>query len=257
MSKIILDHLRESRELLIAYGKAVGIANHGVNIGNAREALISNFLSHNLPPSISYCTGEIFDCEKGRSGQIDILLTPNTSPRLFMHGAIHLIPVDTVFAAIEVKSNLTTGKKSQLSKALINCYKTKELVIANESRHCSPFPSAPFIIFSFSGSSSKKVLENIEQSLSNNSKCLKHAPDIIIVLDKGYYLVKTDGWKYSGATVGSIYKVFTNKEQVLLGFFELLMKLVETLSMNPKTFCLPIDRYTKNLPNNLSHFFDD
>ena len=58
MSKLILEHLKYSRQSLIDYCNNISLASHKGNLGSAREALIINFLANNLPRAINYETGE-------------------------------------------------------------------------------------------------------------------------------------------------------------------------------------------------------
>ena len=116
--KLLLEHLKNNRDALLKYSELVGIASHSGNLGMAREGLISNFLKQNLPEYIMYLSGEIFDRSDNRSGQIDIVLHPITSPKIYLHKSINIFPAETVLSAIEIKSNLTTGEKGTLYKAL-------------------------------------------------------------------------------------------------------------------------------------------
>ena len=110
--KLLLEHLKNNKEALLTYSDVISIAKHAVNLGTARESLIANFLKQNLPEYISYHTGEVFDSVDNRSGQIDIVLHPITAPKINLYNAINIFPSESVLAAIEIKSNLTTGKKS-------------------------------------------------------------------------------------------------------------------------------------------------
>jgi hypothetical protein len=67
-----------------------------------------------LPDNINLC-----------SGQIDIILSPKTHPKLQISENIAIFPIESVIGAIEVKSVLTTGNKGddELSKCLESCKK--------------------------------------------------------------------------------------------------------------------------------------
>ena len=108
-NKKLLIHFQHLLKVLKEYSKHINNVEHSVNKGTAREALISNFLSLNLSELISFHTGELFDTYDHYSGQIDLVLHPKSSPKLNLYGAINIFPIETVLAAIEVKSTLTTG----------------------------------------------------------------------------------------------------------------------------------------------------
>ena len=169
--KLLLEHLKNNREALMKCSDSIGIAAHSVVLGTAREGLISNFIKQNLPEYISYHTGEVFDSNDQRSGQIDIVLHPITSPKINLHNAINIFPAETVLAAIEVKSNLTTGKKTgALSEALSSCARLKELSIIDRSIDRSSITDhqrIPFIIFAYKGPTLKTLKKHLENGIGN------------------------------------------------------------------------------------------
>jgi len=61
------------------------------------------------------------------SGQIDIISSPKTHPKLQISENIAIFPIESAIAAIELKSKLTTGNKDEdeLSKCLESCKKNK------------------------------------------------------------------------------------------------------------------------------------
>jgi hypothetical protein len=79
-----------SEHLLLFSKSLIGQAKNTTNLGSAREALISNFLVQNLPSAIEYPSGELFDQKDRRSGQIDVILLPQSSPKLHLFAAITL-----------------------------------------------------------------------------------------------------------------------------------------------------------------------
>jgi len=254
--KLLLEHLKNNAEALQSYSEHVGIASHPVNLGSAREGVIANFLERNLPENIKYHTGEIFDRKENRSGQIDVVIHPISSPKINLYNSINIFPAETVLAALEVKSNLTTGKNGTLTKALQACEKLKKVeVLREKSGHTiNVDPTAvPFIIFAYKGMLNKTLLKHLEayepMSGGLNYRVL---PDLIVVLDRGYYLLKTPGWHAAGVPFEQRFKSYTNNENVLLGIFAYLLKLIETWFNNPLGHNMPIKEYTQDMTSILS-----
>jgi len=193
----MLIHFNQLQTILTEFSKLIDNAEHPVNLGSAREALISNFLSTNLTELISFHTGEIFDTFDQYSGQLDIVLHPKSSPKLNLFGAINLFPLETVLAAIEVKSTLNTDNlpffqkynyqkneftkielikqrkssndkelkkyknnksNSSLAGALETCYKVKRLNKSNNSE------KIPYILFVYNY---KGTIKNIIDKISH------------------------------------------------------------------------------------------
>ncbi len=131
-NKKLLIHFNQLQNILTEFSKLIDNAEHPVNLGSAREALISNFLSSNLSELISFHTGEIFDTFDHYSGQIDIVLHPKSSPKLNLFGAINLFPLETVLAAIEVKSSLNTDKLPFFQKYIYNKCELTKIELINQ-----------------------------------------------------------------------------------------------------------------------------
>jgi len=256
--KLLLEHLKNNRDALLKYSELVGVATHSGNLGIAREGLISNFLKQNLPEYIRYHTGEIFDRRDNRSGQIDIVLHPITSPKMNLYKSINIFPAETVLSAIEIKSNLTTGKlKGSLYEALNSCIKLKNLEIPTRQTNEIIDPQkVPYILFSYKGptiGTLKKHLHIYSQKLEVNYRQL---PDLIIVLERGYYLLKTASWRFAGTNFDQLYKEKNESDFVLLGIYEFILKLIEYWFLYPSEHTMPIKEYTKDMPT-IFDFFGD
>jgi len=237
---IINDHLKRNKEALEKYSEIADLFKNKTNIGTAREELISNFLSKNLPEFIKFYSGEIFNHEKKRSGQIDIVVHPITSPKFNIMGSINLFPAETVLAAIEVKSDLTTGKKSALSDALNLSKNVKRLNLLNVNNNFSD--TVPFIIFAYKGPTIATLKKQIEKFVTQESIHYGVVPDLIVVLNKGYYLTRQNSWETANS-VEDVYKINKNKEEVLYGIFAYLLKLVEEWNANK----MPLKEYFEGL----------
>lgn len=259
--KLLLEHLKNNRESLLKLSELVAVADNSVNLGAARESLISNFIQTNLPEYISYHTGEIFDKDDNRSGQIDIVLHPVSAPKIYLHNAISIFPAEAALAAIEVKSKLTTGEDSQLTKALSSCQKLKELrLFGSNTLPSTSIPvdtqTVPFIIFAFNGPKLPTLRNHLAKSLKEDKMTTRYMPDLIVVLDRGYYLTKTPYWFKSGITESDLYKEVAEPETVLLGLFQYILKLVERWVTNPAQHYMPIEAYTQEMQASIFDLID-
>lgn len=77
-------------------------------MGRAREiAVVNEFLTKYLPKQLGIATGEIVSSEGSVSKQMDIIIFDNfKSPLLLREEEIHILPIESVYVVIEVKSNL-------------------------------------------------------------------------------------------------------------------------------------------------------
>jgi len=241
-NKILIEHIKNCKQQLEQLSSHAGILKHKGNLGTAREGFINNFLKDNLAEYINYNDGEIFDSKGNRSGQIDIVLHPISSPKLNIHKTTNLFPIETVLAVIEVKSDLNS-----IYGLLESCKKLKSLKNINRN----DMWSIPYIIFAYKGLDKKTILDNIQKKIdeSKNGINLMNLPNVIYVLKKDCCLVKCRNYYEAGQTVTSCYKEVFIDTEPLLGVFKYLLKLTEEWYAKPEKNTMPIDDYIKNEVN--------
>ncbi len=234
--RVLVHHLNNVAETLRVISKQLQIANHGVNVGAAREALISSFLQQHLAESVSYFTGEILDHNDDRSGQIDVIVHPKNSPRIPLLKDVSVVFSDSVLAAIEVKSNLTTasGKNTSHFKAAFDsCVKTKKLSRATWLSGCKKsgfvhLKKIPVFIFAFNGPTVETLRQKIYEYQLENNVPLDLLPDLITVVDRNYYLVQNNGWLLDKIEDSSVHWSHNSQpEAVLVGMYVYLTQIIE------------------------------
>lgn len=252
--KILNEHLNKTLNNLVNVSDNFNLVKHSKIIGSCRETLINQFLKKNLPNFVDYHNGELFDCENNRSGEIDLILHPITSPKINLIEDINIFPVETVLAGIEIKSNLTTGKTGSFYKALDTCKKAKQLIKLNGSIDFedATLSTIPFIIFAFNAPTKKTLLSSLNKYVMDNKEPLiyKLMPDMIVVLkstEDPYVICKTKSWLYSGKTFNDIFKFYNPNKEPLLAPFKLLNSLVEHWSCNIINNKMPINEYSTEI----------
>jgi len=196
-NRILSEHFLKVKSKLLEYSKHFDIADHGDIKGYGREVLVQEFLTNHLPNNIEYLTGEIIDQNDNRSGQVDIILKANNLPRIPLLGNMHLAFSDTVIAAIEVKSTLTT---QHLSYALHNFNKIKQLnrnITVKFEATAIDLDKIPCILFAFKGLGKDAIIKNINDYARTHKAPLDtFSPDMIVVLESDFYICKNDGWLF-------------------------------------------------------------
>ena len=177
--------------------------------GNYREAIIRDFLRPFLPECYGLSTGEVFSGDGKQSAQIDIVIYDAVfSAVLFKHGPQQLFPAESVFGAVEVKSDLTG---SELSKACENSRRLKELQRpATDMLDFTPLvhlnveervfgydkqPHNPYATFAFGfrGLSAESAAINLNQRIASAPTNKHLLPDFVFVSDPGYMLARCKG----------------------------------------------------------------
>jgi hypothetical protein len=194
--RVLSEHFGKVKAKLVALAEHFGIAEHGDVKGYGREAIVEEFLRSHLPDQVEYLTGEILDPADKRSGQVDIILQSKHQPKIPLLSNIHLAFSNAVIATIEVKSSLTT---QHLSAALGSIYKIKRLKrsFALTMAGARSIEAIPCIIFAFTGPTKDTLLNSIvSYSRDNNLPLDQCSPDMVVVLNRDYYICKNDGWQF-------------------------------------------------------------
>lgn len=219
------------------------MALHPDVLGLAREGFVKLFLKQNLPSLIGFTSGEIIDCNDNRSGQVDIIIQSLLSPKIHLFEEIQISLVDSCIAAIEVKSNLTTAKfenNSHLKTALNTFKKIKSLErlypIEGTINFSGKTPTnitiekTPCFLFAYQGPTRETLAEKINEykEFYKIESLDDFCPEVITILDKGYSLIKNDGWLMDPAkTTGSYYWANEQEDGGLVEFFTYLVNLIE------------------------------
>jgi hypothetical protein len=231
-SKTMLSYFDKITKTLIQSSDLSSTLSHSVSKGTARELLIQDFLQKILPDNINLCSGQIFNVNDNFSGQIDIILSPKTHPKLQISENIAIFPIESVIGAIEVKSKLTTGNNDEdgLSKCLDSCKKLSDLSMENLMRGKHSTLSS-YSIFAYDGPFINTIFEKIDDFAVKN-KCKyfnKDLPDVIIVLKHGFMLKKYDKALHLSRTwqgANKSYETLNKKDDILFEYFKYLINLI-------------------------------
>lgn len=203
----VAEHFQNLRTSLLALYKDSSAASHTVVTGSLREGFIRAVLQGHLPTTASWSSGQIIGHAPNNtpSGQLDIILHSGELPQIYIHdGYIRLVPSDACIAAIEVKSEITTGKVGKAKPSDVMSGALSSMIAAKKVVRKLGTPNqanAPFHIVAFATKvSAKKVADFIYDYLDHHQ--LDHAsnwPESVVVLQgakktepNGYGLFKKE-----------------------------------------------------------------
>lgn len=269
--KLIQRHIANSTDSLISAFNVSSLTTHGGSKGSAREVVVTEFLKANLPSNLDFTTGQIFDSRDNLSGQVDIIIYHKHSLKLNFGKDQDMVPVDSVLASIECKSSLTTGSmtegSSSLKTTLDSCVKSKNLfrinpvgiddgylkernlpaharsIVEQVTGMCSAMEKTPFIIFAFKGPEEATLRDSLFQYMVGNNIGIDDMPDIIAVLDKGYYLLKNNGFFIKKVPGNVYYSTGDSESSALMGLYVCLVKIAESQRISRNLF--PMQAYLK------------
>ena len=107
------------------FEKARKALEHAGQKGSSFEEVFRKFLRDYLPNSLDVSTGTLIDANGNSSRQIDVIISDATkTPILYRSGEVRVIPVECVYAVIEVKAYLDSR---ELDKVLRNMKSVRSL----------------------------------------------------------------------------------------------------------------------------------
>lgn len=262
--KLIQRHLENIKNVLDSYYSLTATPSHGGTIGLARELIVKHFLSSNLPNSLDFTSGQIFDSEDKMSGQMDIIIHSKSALKLNVATGVDLVPIDSTLAVIECKSSLKSGEREnsnliqaidscvRLKKMQRNCYigvdqKTildeevvrgdkafkelrviqKEAQILAEHGVCARLKKTPYLLIAFNGPTRESMENILNEYMDSENIELDFMPDLITVLDQKYYLLKNDGFSIR-KTSNHNWSGISDDKSTLFGIFRYIHKLSES-----------------------------
>lgn len=160
------------------------IEHNGVK-GSAREDLLKDYLRDLLPNKYSISSGIIIDFNQNQSKQQDFIIHDAFNcPSFFKTDSNTILPIESVYATIEIKSTLNYDTLKQSVENIESVRKLHKLpnrnIISNDYNEQYPLG----FVFAYSSDYS---LEQIQKKLFELNKSVdgRHQISIVCVLDKG------------------------------------------------------------------------
>lgn len=160
------------------------IEHNGVK-GSAREDLLKDYLKKLLPEKYSISSGIIIDNNQHQSKQQDFIIHDAFNcPSFFKTDSNSILPIESVYATVEIKSTLDYSTLEQSVKNVESVRKLGKLPNRNVLRNLYDNVYPLGFVFAYSSNYS---LEQIQKKLFELNKSVdgRHQISIICVLDKG------------------------------------------------------------------------
>lgn len=179
---ILYSYFKKTADVLLSEYNRSKEQNTSANLGKNREYFCKEFLSKVLPPKLSIKSGEIWDSQKNKTGQLDVVILRDDAPSLHI-GSDDIYLAEGVFCVIEVKSNLTRGKVIEAGETLTKVDNLKINVGAQIST--GPKLNRPLrIIFAYEGATWDTIIDEL------NKNSWTEIFDLICILNRGTLLNK-------------------------------------------------------------------
>ena len=219
-----------SQKMKIDFQGITSRIEHNGEKGIARENTLENALRKYIPDKYIFSKGMIIDSKDEQSRQVDIIIHDKMlSPILLNLESTRIIPIESVYGVIEVKSRLT---KNELAKAIKNIESVRRL--PKKTMTGMSFPTFGYLFAYDSDSSLETVYKNfIELSKEVTAD---HQISCICVLNKGL-IIPLD--KYNLLTIklfpeeDTVFAIFNDGDNALLIFYLILFQTLNSIMVFP------------------------
>ncbi len=178
----------------IRAARAVTPITHTVVKGTIREILLRDLFRPLVPSDLGIGTGQIATLDNRLSPQQDVVIYDRRIlPPVLFEGTTGLFPVESVLAAVEVKTTLTAAelREAHENAAIVNGY-TYYHGDEESPRNVKHVMSEVFALDSDLAASGKTELERYREIDSTDDPPLR----AICVVGRGYWFVYDREWRF-------------------------------------------------------------
>lgn len=130
-----------SKKMQIDFEGITSKIQHNGEKGTARENILEEYLKCYIPEKYCFSKGTIVDCKDVQSRQVDIIIHDKfLTPYLVDMDGTKIVPIESVYGVVEVKSTLT---KEELRKCVKNIESVRKLEKKTTSGYS--FPTAGMV----------------------------------------------------------------------------------------------------------------
>ena len=177
------EFLKTAGEKMLSDHKAFNSVVHNGQKGELREGALRQVLGKYLPTKYGVTTGVIVDAKGTQSKQQDIIIYDINMCPVLLNEEIRMIPVESVYATIEVKSSLNS---TILSEACENIESVKSLYRTNSTNGDINQQFSNPLGFVFSYSTNTEIETLCQRFISiNNQKSRDKQVNTVCILDQG------------------------------------------------------------------------
>lgn len=171
-----------AKKMQIDFDDVTSQIQHQGEKGSSREEILLKYLRNYIPSKYQMNNGVLIDANGTQSRQQDLVIYDSfNSPLLINMDSTKMIPIESVYATIEVKSTLN---KIELNKCVKNIKSVKDLIHNPLENFISP--TAGFVFAFTSATSLESLLGNLIEANKDVEKSKQIS--LICVLDKGIIL---------------------------------------------------------------------
>lgn len=244
-----------SQKMIIEWEQIKSSVSHAGLKGTSLETEFKEFLRKYLPKSLEISSGIVVDSTGKESKQLDVIIHDALkTPMMFNENDVKVIPVECVYAIIEVKANIestnTVDGIYENMKSVKDLEKTSYVVpigdikmtIMDYGKEWEIWP-IHYFVFAIDSINLPTIVEELNKKNQEENREVSKRIDCICVLNKGVILNRLKNGQYSGFPEPESVMVSSNTKKPLLFFYRLISGRLFEAWMPVFRF----DHYTKNI----------
>jgi hypothetical protein len=210
--------------------------------GTAFEGIVKGFFRLYLPDRLGIATGQLVDSTGAVSKQLDVIIFDKwKTPILYDNNGVQVIPVECVYAVVEVKARLDAQQLPSIHANMLSVkglkktayYEGDSVIIETNSLYGQKWKHWPtnYFVFGFE-SPDPRTMQVPMIEYHNASLQQPHLRiDLMCILDRGVYLNLTQDGKFDALPTFTSVPVYIATDQSLLLFYALVVHLMNQARM--------------------------
>lgn len=228
---------------------------HSGNKGTSLETTVQEVLGQYLPKSLGITSGEITDVDGNSTKQFDVIIYDAfKAPILFEKGDIRVIPIECVYAVIEIKAEIASQDDVDdifaNMQSIKNLEKTCYYKTAGNVKHTARLYGKKwdiwpvhYFVFSIKSMKIDTLANKIHEKHVKNNSNESHRIDCVCVLEKGVIFNELKQGTYSALPEPGSIITWHETQNPLLFFYVLISRYMNQAWMPNFNFA----KFTKNI----------
>ena len=212
--------------------RARAAMSHSGLKGSEFEKTYRKFLRQYLPASLDISTGQVVDSHGGVSRQMDVIISDAAkTPILYQTGETRVVPIECVYAVVEVKASLTLGEVNTVFQNMQSVKQLRKTAYIPENGNItrsvnmygqdwSIWP-VNYYVFAFEGADLTSIAQRLQQLTIEAVAPAASRVGMVCILDRGVICNRTSDGIFDALPTPTSSLFVCNTAKSLLLFYAL------------------------------------
>lgn len=231
-----------SKRMRADFESARATLSHPGLKGAAFEGTVKQFFRQYLPDRLGVATGQLVDSTGSLSKQLDVVIFDKSkTPILYENNGVQVIPVECVYAVIEVKARLDASELPSIHANMLSVkslkktayYDGESVIVETNNLYGQKWRHWPtnYFVFGFECPDPRTLQVPLIEYHNASLQQPHMRIDLMCILDRGVYLNLTQDGKFDALPSFTSVPVYIATDQSLLLFYTLVVHLMNQARM--------------------------